>query len=80
MSKLNFNLRPLVEFDVNNKEHRMLFAHFIQHRSWSKSPYRFIVPDVDQQFNLIAAISHKIMMYYLGKEFAQKSQRLVDKV
>ena len=90
MSLLEFNLRPLVAFDADNKEHRRLFKVFKQTKSWGHSPYRFIVPTMEQ-FDLITAIQHLMLSYYMDKEFGkplpvgtarkdvQKMQKMVDK-
>ena len=90
MSLLEFNLRPLVAFDVDLKEHRRLYNQFKRTRSWGHSPYRFIVPNTDQ-FNLITSIEYLLLKYYMDREFGkplpmntarkdvQKMQKMVDK-
>lgn len=90
MSLLDFHLRPLVEFDVDIKEHRRLFNEFLKTKSWGHSPYRFICPDQDQ-FDLITNIKGKMLAHYLDREFGkplpvatsrkdvQKMKKLVDK-
>ena len=90
MSILEFHMRPLVEFDVDSKEHRRLFNQFLKTASWGHSPCRFIVPEMEQ-FDLITAIERKMLGHYLDKEFGkpipvetsrkdvQKMKKLVDK-
>jgi hypothetical protein len=90
MSLLEFNLRPLVAFDVDLKEHRRLYNQFKRTRSWGHCPYRFIVPNLEQ-FDLVTSIEHLLLTYYMDREFGkplpmgtarkdvQKMQKLVDK-
>jgi hypothetical protein len=89
MSLLAFNLRPLVAFDVANKEHRRLYNQFKRTRSWGDCPCRFVVPNTDQ-FNLITSIEYLLLKYYMDREFGkplpmntarkdvQKMQKMVD--
>ena len=90
MSLLAFNLRPMVAFDVANKEHRRLYSQFKRTQSWGHSPYRFVVPDTNQ-FNLIGSIENLLLLYYMDREFGkplpvnttrkdvQKMRKMVDK-
>ena len=90
MSLLEFNLRPLVAFDVDSKEHRRLYNQFKRTLSWGHCPYRFIVPG-KEQFDLITAIEDLLLAYYMDREFGkplpvgtarkdvQKMQKMVDK-
>jgi hypothetical protein len=90
VSLLEFNLRPLVEFDVSKKEHRAIFRQFQMTHSWGHNPYRFIVPKLEQ-FDLVTAMESLMLSYYMDKEFGkplpietsrkdvQKMQKMVDK-
>jgi hypothetical protein len=90
MSLLAFNLRPMVAFDVFNKEHRRLYSQFKRTQSWGNCPYRFVVPDTNQ-FNLVGSIENLLLLYYMDREFGkplpmntarkdvQKMQKMVDK-
>jgi len=68
MSLLDFYMRPLVEFDVDKKEHRRLFNGFLRTASWGHCPYRFIVPDMEQ-FDLVTAIERRMLAFYMDREF-----------
>jgi hypothetical protein len=69
MSKLDFNLRPLVDFDVEDPEHRRIFNQFQKTQTWGHSPYRFIVADEMHQFDLVTSIKRKMLDYYMDLEF-----------
>jgi hypothetical protein len=89
MSLLEFNLRPLVEFDVTKKEHRAIYRQFALTSSWGHNPYRFILPE-QEQFDLVTGIKRELLAFYMDKEFGkplpvetsrkdvQKMQKLVD--
>lgn len=68
MSKLGLFVRPLVEFDPKNREHRRHVATFLQTQAWGKVPYRFVVSGTDVT---IAAIQQKLLEYYSAKEFGK---------
>lgn len=58
--------RPVVPFDVNNKEHRMHMAIFLKHGSWSKCPYAFYSP---QDISVKAYATEALAEFYLKQEF-----------
>lgn len=68
MNKLINNLRPTVQFDPANKEHREHFATFTQNRSWSQCPVRFDLPG-NTSNNLAYTIQRKLIAYYMSSEF-----------
>ena len=70
MSRLEFWSRPLIEFDPEDPDHRAYYYDFLQRGTWGYCPYRFIVPDV-QGANLINMIQHKMLSYYVSREFEQ---------
>ena len=66
MSILNNFVRPSIEFDVNNVEHRQHYLTFIQSNSWSKCPVRF---KVDPQYtDVVSMINAKISEFYLSND------------
>ena len=72
MSLLNVVNRPVAVFDVNNREHRNLFAQYLKTRSWSASPVRFIaseVTDID-----VGTISRQMLEFYTDREFNKTSK------
>ena len=72
MSLLNVVNRPVAVFDVNNREHRNLFAQYLKTRSWAASPVRFIaseVTDID-----VGTISRQMLEFYTDREFNKTSK------
>lgn len=72
MSLLNIVNRPVAVFDVNNREHRNLFAQYLKARSWAASPVRFIaseVTDID-----VGTISRQLLEFYTEREFNKPSK------
>jgi hypothetical protein len=67
MSILAFKSRPWTVFDPNNKQHRCWYFNFLQHGSWGRCPYRFIVPD--DHGDLVSMIRRKLVEYYVAQEF-----------
>lgn len=66
-SVLSKKLRPEVEFDTNNFEHRRLYALFLKTHSWRHSPIRFITKPsygIDK-----GVIDRKLLEFYSNKEF-----------
>ena len=68
-STLNNALRPLVEFDVTNREHRNLYFSFIKNHSWGKCPYRFKTSGYG---NTKGVIDQKLLEYYTSREFSNQ--------
>lgn len=69
--------KPMVVFDVKNKEHRQYFHNFLNNWKWSACPVRFIIDDDSE--DLVHCISKKIMNYYLKKEFDNHERNLHSK-
>ena len=67
MSILHYKSRPWTMFDPGNKEHRRWHSEFVQHGTWGRCPYRFIVPD--EQGDLITMIQRNLVKYYVEREF-----------
>ena len=66
ISALEKVMRPLVEFDVNNSEHRQMYFEFIRTRSWGNCPYRFNAAGYG---NTKGVIDNQLLEYYLKREF-----------
>lgn len=71
MSVLELAKRPLVEFDVNNREHRRLFSKFGVPKKWGHCPVRFALPD--DQGHTYNTIQNKLIEWYARKEFGKLS-------
>lgn len=67
MSRLNLRLRPLVPFDVENKDHRQWYARFMCSGTWKGCPYVFEVDEPNGE--LQGTIQRKLLQYYGSKEF-----------
>lgn len=67
MSLLNLSHRPFTVFDPANREHREHYHTFVKYNTWSRCPYRFIVPD--QYSDLITMIERSLVQYYNDSEF-----------
>lgn len=67
MLKHSTTARPFVIFDASNKEHRKEFFKFIEFKTWSRSPYRFLTEEAVN--NIPAHISQKVTEYYIRQEF-----------
>ena len=67
MSLLNLSGRPFTVFDPSNKEHRKYYHDYVKHNTWSRCPYRFIVPDTHG--DLITMIQRSLVRFYSEHEF-----------
>lgn len=67
MSILHYKSRPWTMFDPSNKEHRRWYSEFVEHGTWGRCPYRFIVSD--EQGDLITMIQRNLVKYYVEREF-----------
>lgn len=65
-SAFNKVMRPLVEFDANNSEHRNLYFSFMKNRSWGECPYRFKISGGGITKGVI---DRKLLEYYIPREF-----------
>ena len=81
MSKLAFFARPLVAFDPYNKDHRRYYAEFLEYGGWGRCPVQFVCPE-DYGMDLPSMIQHRLIQYYVDREFGggklakQRSQAL----
>jgi len=65
--------RPYAVFDAANPEHRAAYAEFLKKRTWEGCPYKFVLEE--PYIDLPANINHRLVEYYLGKEFADKKTK-----
>lgn len=71
-SVLATKVRPEVEFDPSNAEHRKLYGLFLKNRSWRHSPIRFITRPsygIDK-----GVIDRKLLEYYTKAEFSSSHE------
>ena len=66
MSALGLLHRPVVEFDVNNADHRYWLGRFTITLSWGDCPYRL---NFDGYGNTVAQMQRKLIEYYTNQEF-----------
>lgn len=59
--------RPVVVFDVMDKEHRKQVFTFLKTGSWARSPVRFVHKDGSTE--QLPAMIGDLVQYYAGKEF-----------
>ena len=71
--KLNLYMRPWALFNPELKEHRRLYADFMNTGNWSSCPVRFI--DCDDGGNLAGALQRKLTAYYMAQEFGVEDNR-----
>lgn len=66
-SMLSLYGRPVVMFDVENKEHRRMAHQFLVQRSWGNCPVRFALPIGED--NVHSMVMRLLTQYYSAKEF-----------
>ena len=69
MSHLTIALRPVVQFDPNNQNHRLWVSEFLQKRTWSHCPVRFVV--LDDSTSTFSVIQRQLTQYYTNQEFGK---------
>lgn len=67
MSLIQLKMRPWVEFDPANRQHRQWYAEYLQNRNWSSCPVRFVDPS--DSGNLAMSMQATLVKYYAQKEF-----------
>jgi len=72
MTLLSNQIRPAVEFDPANKEHRKWYREFLSTASWKDCPVRFTVVTEGDEGNTQAIIQRQLIQHYLDKEFKSK--------
>ena len=73
MSVLELSGRPFTVFDPSNQDHRRFYNDFVQHGTWGRCPFRFVVPD--DHGNLITMIQRKLVEYYVECEFRNVAKK-----
>jgi hypothetical protein len=73
MSLLALSNRIFVVFDPKNKQHRRYYYDFVQHNTWGRCPYRFIVPD--DHGDLLTMIQRSLVKYYSEHEFKRGNKK-----
>lgn len=67
-------MRPIVEFDASNQEHRKLYYNFLSTGSWGRCPYRFTV---NNDFGIVKGIiDRRLIEYYMNSEFVNQEIRV----
>jgi hypothetical protein len=69
MSHLTIALRPLVQFDPGNADHRQWVSEFLQYQTWSQCPVRFVV--LDDSASTFSVIQRQLTEYYTKQEFGK---------
>lgn len=70
--KIMSKMRPWVEFDVNNAQHREYFSRCYLGGNLGACPVRFV--DAQDMGNLVVNIQSKLATYYLMQEFPHVRQ------
>lgn len=73
MSILKALNRPVVVFDVQDKQHRKMFAKFIQTSSWKDSPVQFIASEATDSD--AGTILRQVAEFYANREFKKSVDR-----
>lgn len=68
---LESHARPVVRFDVYNKDHREIFDIFSNTGTWSRSPVRFALEG--EYEDVITMTRERMLRYYLDREFRSTS-------
>lgn len=72
MSRLEYYQRPLVAFDVQDKDHRAFFHEFMLTKTWGRCPVRFICPDEHGPEGLVGIVMRQLVAYYARQEFGDE--------
>lgn len=68
MRVLDSVLRPVVQFDATNSEHRALYAEFLKTKSWAHCKVQF---DIGGQYlDLPGYINDLLLGYYMKRDAA----------
>lgn len=70
---LQAKIRPVKIFDVQDKQHRKLFADYIRTGRWTHCPYQFIASEATQID--IGTIQRQMVEFYTEKEFGEKASK-----
>ena len=73
MSLLQLMMRPWVEFNPKDYEHRKWYAEYVRTKSWSHCPVRFVDPN--DCGNLAMSMQRTLLEYYSKQEFKSSPKR-----
>lgn len=73
MSILQLHSRPWTVFDPANKDHRRWYNEFVQHSTWGRCPYKFIIPD--DSGDLITMCQRALVKHYVETEFKNVAKK-----
>ena len=73
MSVLELHGRPWTVFDPSDADHRAWYHEFVQTRTWSRCPVRFVVPD--GRGDLVSMMQNYLVRYYVEQEFLPRSKK-----
>lgn len=68
MSLLQNIVRPTVEFDPTNADHRRWLGEFTKTRNWGNCPVKF---HITGSGNTLAQMQLRLLQYYTEREFTQ---------
>lgn len=68
MSHLQNIVRPTVEFDPTNADHRRWLGEFTRNRAWGRCPVKFYSLGSG---NTLAQMQLRLLQYYTEREFTQ---------
>ena len=71
MSILDLKVRPMIQFNAFDEEHRKQYAKFIKKKSWGYCPVRFAV--LGSRTDLVTQIERDLVDHYVFKEFKAKN-------
>ncbi|MFM8760602.1 MAG: hypothetical protein ACKOD7_03505 [Polynucleobacter victoriensis] len=74
MSLLQLMMRPWVEFNPKDYEHRKWYAEYVRTKSWSHCPVRFVDPN--DCGNLAMSMQRTLLEYYSKQEFKSSPKRV----
>jgi len=66
MGIINLYSRPLIRFDVKNKQHRQYYSQYLMDRCWKQCPVQFYIEP--GYGDLVSMIESKLAWYYLSRE------------
>lgn len=67
MTVLHSKMRPVEQFDANNRAHRRLYAQFIRTGRWGHSPVRFVANEPTSAD--VNTMARQLIEFYTKQEF-----------
>lgn len=71
-NRLLLHGRPKTIFDPKIRQHREIYAQYLETGAWTHSPLSFVIDD--DSLAVTFCIEKKLMDYYLKKEFGKDSR------